>query len=163
MHGKVAFWSFLVDMNRLFQKFVTFCLQDLREFNVKPEPVYKWDVKPYTTIKPDIVIRKGREVRLVLDAKYKHISLDKEEVYGTDVRQVWDYCVTLGLQKGILVYPKSSSDQQIYDLQIEKRDPITNRVYQVLLRTIDLTSADLSIFKSVCSNFVEDAKQILYS
>lgn len=161
IHGKQGFWSFLVDMNKLFQKFVTFVLQDLREFDVKSEPVYKWDVEGLTTIRPDIVIRKGKEVKLVIDAKYKRISLDKKEVYGDDVRQVGDYCATLGLDKGVLVYPKLSSDQRIHDLPIRKRDPITNRFYSVLLKTIDLTSTDLSKFKSTCNDFLADINENL--
>jgi 5-methylcytosine-specific restriction endonuclease McrBC regulatory subunit McrC len=163
MQGKLGFWSFLVDMNKLFQRFVTFCLQGLRDFDVGVEPIYKWDLEGLTTIKPDMVIRKGKDVKLVVDAKYKHISLDKKEVYGDDVRQVGDYCTTLGLERGVLVYPKLSSDQKVYDLPIRKREPITNRSYNVLLKTIDLFSTDLLKFKSACNDFLADINEILCS
>ena len=162
-HGRVGFWSFLIDMNHLFQKFVTFCLQDLKGFEVKSEPVYPWDIECLTTIKPDIVIRQGKDVKLVLDAKYKLISLDKKEVYGDDVRQVGDYCTTLGLQKGILVYPRISIEQKVSDFLIKKKDPVTGRIYQIILKTIDLTSTDLPVFQSACKDFVVSIESILNS
>ncbi len=161
--GKSGFWSFLVDMNTLFQRFITFCLRGLRDFDVEPELSYKWDIEGLTTIRPDIVIRKGRDVKLVVDAKYKEISLDRKDVYGTDVRQVGDYCTTLGLEGGILVYPKLSPDQKVHDLPITKKEPITNRSYKVLLKTIDLFPTDLLRFRSACDNFLSSINEILLS
>lgn len=161
--GKVSFWSFLVDMNKLFQRFVTVCLLNLREWDVRSETVYHWDVKGYTKIRPDMVIRKDKEVKLVLDAKYKHIDLEQLELHGDDIRQIGDYCATLGLKKGVLVYPKSFQQQKIHDFTIEKKDPITNRVYHVLLRTIDLTSTDMKTFTAVCNQFLTQIEEILCS
>jgi hypothetical protein len=68
-----------------------------------------------------------------------------------------------GLEEGVLVYPKSSSDQQISDLSIEKKDSVTNRIYAVLLKTIDLSSIDLLTFKSARNDFVTSVKEILSS
>ena len=152
--GKMRFWSFLVDMNKLFQKFLTFCLRGLHGFDINPTPTYKWDVEGLTTISPDIVIGKDKKLKLVVDAKYKQIDLEKKKVYGDDVRQVGDYCTTLGLENGILVYPKLSPNQNVHDLLIRKRDPITNRSYSVFLRTINLFPTDLEEFKSACNQFL---------
>jgi len=68
-----------------------------------------------------------------------------------------------GLEEGVLVYPKSSSDQQISDLSIEKKDSVTNRIYTVLLKTIDLSFTDLPTFKSARNDFVTSVKEILSS
>ena len=68
-----------------------------------------------------------------------------------------------GLEEGVLVYPKSSSDQQISDLSIEKKDSVTNRIYTILLKTIDLSSTDLPKFKSARNDFVTSVKEIVSS
>ena len=100
-------------------------------------------------------------MKLVVDAKYKEISLDRQDVYGSDVRQVGDYCTTLGLAGGILVYPKLSPDQKVHDLPVTKKDPLTSRSYKVLLKTVDLFPADLVKFKSACDDFRSSINEIL--
>ena len=73
--GEVRFSSFLIDMNVLFEQFLFRILKarlDTKDVRIRLHPPHLHsDEQERTEIEPDIVIKKGRNHLLVIDAKYK--------------------------------------------------------------------------------------------
>ncbi len=98
--------SFLMDMNQLFEGFVTKLLQEsLQEYTVEPQRAFKNSLvtKPdkvrnleltqnllrNVTIKPDIVVKKQNNRQIIIDAKYKRDFSD------SDIHQAIAYSLAL--------------------------------------------------------------------
>ncbi|MDE0606322.1 MAG: hypothetical protein OXH78_04095 [Acidimicrobiaceae bacterium] len=96
--------SFLVDMNRLFEDFVT---QRLRRalrgrLEVRSQAKSHLGVRKQVPIRPDLVFRKqGREV-YVADIKYKLTADAKAR--NSDYYQLLAYTTALDLPEGVLIY-----------------------------------------------------------
>jgi 5-methylcytosine-specific restriction enzyme subunit McrC len=104
--GGERFLAFLVDMNRLFEQYVTVVLEETAAQRrglsvIGQDTQYTLDVGGQMTVKPDVVVY-GEDTRcLALDAKYKCAD------QNVDVYQVVAYCHALGLPRGVLAYPAS--------------------------------------------------------
>jgi 5-methylcytosine-specific restriction enzyme subunit McrC len=103
--GPCQFLAFLVDMNTLFERYVTIALQEaagMQEgLSVMPQDVHTLDLDRQVTVKPDVVVYRGDLPCLALDAKYKR---DDPNI---DVYQVLAYCHALGIPRAVLAYPAS--------------------------------------------------------
>ena len=129
--GAVRASGFLVDMNVLFQEFVTVAL---REALGVPKRAFgdHWisplDEGNRLHLKPDLVWRDGSACVFVGDAKYKNIT-DKA-VPESDIYQMLAYITALNLQGGMLIYAGEAE----------------NRVYRVRHtdKAIEVTSLDIS-------------------
>jgi 5-methylcytosine-specific restriction enzyme subunit McrC len=108
--GPHPFASFLVDMPRLFESFLTAKLRAaLPEYGLRVvgQRYDYLDEDRTVGIRPDVLVysRNGAKPLLVLDAKYR--SLDE---YGGDINrdlyQVSAYLDRYGLSQGVLVYPQ---------------------------------------------------------
>ena len=106
--GAIPFPAFLVDMNRLFEAYVSVVLQeqvpgtglrlavqDARHLDYGPSPIIP--------VRPDVVFYRDELPLAVLDVKYKRSRP------GDDVYQVVAYCHAFGTHKAILVYPAVES------------------------------------------------------
>jgi 5-methylcytosine-specific restriction enzyme subunit McrC len=152
--GELRFSSFLIDMNELFEYFVTASLSSklrIEHFRVKggknKEQGYS-DIEYLTEIKPDITIwNRNKERLLVIDTKYK------EKITDSDLNQIWIYAIVLGLNKGVLVYPKH--------IIFNAHERTLNRVKtKALIRTIDLNKESCLDFDQECNRFVSDIEFI---
>lgn len=128
-HGDTAASAFMLDMNDLFERFVTERLR--RELagrlEVKTKERRKLDTRGYVTIEPDLLFRQDGELVGVADIKYKLRDTDEPadigpgdagdsdgpdpEVTGAAVRathadyyQLLAYTTALGLPSGTLIY-----------------------------------------------------------
>ena len=129
--GSVRASGFLVDMNVLFQEFVTAALREALGVSERVFGEYgipSLDKDNRLRLRPDLVWRDGSSCVFVGDAKYKDIA-DKT-VPESDVYQMLAYVTALDLRGGMLVYAGEAE----------------NRLYRVRHtdKAIEVTSLDIS-------------------
>ena len=104
--GVFDFNTFLVDMNALFERFVSAVLSGhlsgLRSISAQAHN--SLDTESRISIKPDLVLKTGYEPVLIADTKYKRLysGYPKNE----DLYQMLAYCVALNVNAGVLIYPQ---------------------------------------------------------
>lgn len=136
-HGEVDSFAFLIDMNRLFERF----LERLAEVVLGPTWLVErqrrrsivWDRerrRAYSTIRPDIVVaRREHPVhRVTIDAKYK--LYNGGNVDAGDVAQSFVYAyahsaTSDALPKAIIVHPSSSGELTTQTLAIRRADALS--------------------------------------
>ncbi|MGI9252929.1 MAG: McrC family protein, partial [Thermomicrobiales bacterium] len=103
--GGTSFRTFLLDMNHLFEQFVTEVLRRRapRVLEVSGQHKPHLDRDRRVEIRPDLVVSKHGRHALVADCKYKRAREDS--VHQPDVYQTLAYCTALGLDRGMLLYP----------------------------------------------------------
>jgi len=113
--------GFLVDMNVVFQDFVT---QALREALGVSDRTFRADTAlPYVTLdeaghvslKPDLSWWDGPTCTFVGDAKYKRIN-DKR-VPNADLYQLLAYATALDLPGGLLIYAQGEAEQVVHQVR----------------------------------------------
>ena len=108
--GSIHFQTFLLDMNILFQVFLTKVLQDKAPLGItvgSRESTYLAE-QDKVVLKPDIVLlRRGKAV-LVADFKYKRLEAD--EFKNHDIYQLLAYCTAMQVSQGLLIYPQHVLD-----------------------------------------------------
>ncbi len=134
--GRVRSPGFLMDMNQVFQEFVTVALREelrLSSATFGERTVDSLDVGGSIRLRPDLVWSRGRTCRFVGDAKYKNIS--ERNVPESDLYQLLAYVTALDLPGGMLVYAEG--------------EPVDRRTYAVrhsgktmVVETLDI-SGDL--------------------
>lgn len=104
--GPFGFEAFLLDMNRLFEGFVTQALQDRVPvpFRVDAQVPLTLDVAGSVPMRPDMLIRRAERPVLVADCKYKRLGAGEHQHH--DLYQLLAYCTALGLDRGLLIYPQ---------------------------------------------------------
>ena len=103
--GETQASSFMLDMNELFERFVTERLRrELRgRMEVKGQHRDKLDEDGTVAIKPDLLFRSGGSARLVADIKYKLID-EAADGRHPDYYQLLAYTTALDLPEGVLIY-----------------------------------------------------------
>ena len=93
--------AFLIDLGRAFEDYLARSLADVlpSKWSLDVQPCFP--LGPFE-LQPDIVLRKGGEVRAVLDAKWKRLAGGPE---AADVHQVLAYAALTGARRVGLVYP----------------------------------------------------------
>ena len=103
--GKTQASSFMLDMNKLFERFVTERLRRALKgrLEVKDQHSDRLDEERTVTIKPDLLFRAAGSPRFVADIKYK---LTDEAAGGrnADYYQLLAYTTALDLPEGVLIY-----------------------------------------------------------
>ena len=133
--GETRSFSFLLNMNQLFERFVTRVVEQIlpvARYRVTSQIPFKsvvWNVssqRPYTNIIPDIVVerRGGAECRVAIDAKYK--LYDERGFDQSDIYQTFLYAFTLGatasdgVPTSLLLYPATAEEPRSTRLQIRR-------------------------------------------
>ncbi len=103
--GETQASSFMLDMNELFERFVTERLRRaLRgRLDVKGQHQDRLDKERYITIKPDLLFSANGQPRFVADIKYK-LTDDTAAGRNADYYQLLAYTTALGLPEGVLIY-----------------------------------------------------------
>jgi 5-methylcytosine-specific restriction enzyme subunit McrC len=109
--GPHPFASFMVDMPRLFESFLTERLRALLPrygLRVVAQRHDYLDEDRTVGIRPDVLVyaQRGASPVLVLDAKYRRAGGPDEEGLNRDLYQVSAYLDRYGLRHGVLVYPR---------------------------------------------------------
>lgn len=107
--GALEASTFLVDMNRLFERFVTVQLRRLLagKLEVRDQEPTHLDIGRNIPMRPDLVFyRRGQPV-LVADIKYK--LTDDGLGRNADYYQLLAYCTALDIEAGVLIYSADGS------------------------------------------------------
>jgi len=164
--GELDFASFLVDMNKLFEKFIRgYLRQKLGKYTITGPGFYNppgtLDVEGNIGQKPDILVRQNRRLILVLDAKYKQLHSEDEdqtEMSNADINQVLAYCLSFGLPVGILVYPSHQ-----FGVTVNARHTIKSSSITLFTKTIDLRHGEKNKFMNECEQFGKYVQDIIES
>ncbi|MGD9485203.1 restriction endonuclease [Streptomyces sp. TRM70308] len=108
--------GFLLDMNRLFEDFVTVALREHfagTDMTGRLQEAHHLDEAAAIRMKPDFVLHGPSGIPVaVADAKYK---AEKPEGYpDADLYQMLAYCTALGLREGHLVYAKGNASHTVH-------------------------------------------------
>ena len=147
--GSVRAAGFLMNMNKLFQEFLTAALREAlglsrRAFGESNIP--NLDEGGIVHLRPDMVWCEGRSYRFVGDAKYKDIT--DGTVPEADIYQMLAYCTAADLPSGLLVYAAGESEQPSYKVKNTGK-------------TIEVTTMDLDCgLDEVLAQVLEIAKRI---
>ncbi len=116
--GQVRASGFLMDMNKVFQKFVTVVLREalgLSERVFREEHIPSLDVGDKVGLRPDMTWWEGGGCVFVGDAKYKNIT--GERVPNSDLYQLLAYATALDLPGGLLIYAHGEADTAVYEVR----------------------------------------------
>jgi 5-methylcytosine-specific restriction enzyme subunit McrC len=140
--GDFAFQTFLLDMNKLFEMFVTQALEDrLRlPFRVDPQRSERLDVRGALAMRPDLVVARGTEDLLVADCKFKRLATG--EFKNHDHYQLLAYCTALGVDRGVLIYP-------LHEVEATQQLTVRNSSVRMATLTIDL-DGDVTYLQAAC-------------
>jgi 5-methylcytosine-specific restriction enzyme subunit McrC len=136
--GEEPFFSFLIDMNRLFERYIAQLLaRDLPMvgLEVDLQPRLPLDQAGQVPIRPDIVIRQAGRPILVVDTKYKRLA--EGQVEQPDLFQVLAYCRALLIDQAMLIYPAAGATERT----IRVRDGAS--VVEMVFFTLDGSLAEL--------------------
>jgi 5-methylcytosine-specific restriction enzyme subunit McrC len=129
--GPFTFRAFLIDMNRLFEAFVTQVLRERAPLgsSVRAQVPLHLGHDKRVPMRPDLVIDISGQLALVGDCKYKRLAPD--EFRNHDVYQLLAYCTATGVRRGLLVYP-------VHEMAMQDEVRIRNTLVQIEQTTIQL-------------------------
>ena len=116
--GEVRASGFLMDMNRIFQEFVTVALREnlgVSDRAFREGAIPSLDTGGRVVLRPDLVWSEGGGCVFVGDAKYKRIL--QEQAPNADLYQILAYTTALDLPGGLLVYAQGEADVATYKVR----------------------------------------------
>ena len=116
--GTVQASGFVMDMNVLFQEFVTVALREalgVSEHAFREKYINSLDQGGKVHLKPDLTWWHGKDCLFVGDAKYKRI--ENESVPNADLYQLLAYVTALNLPGGLLIYAKGEAQTATYTVR----------------------------------------------
>lgn len=141
--------SFFVDMNLVFERFVTrLLLKNPRSYTVesqKSSPAWESENGEKRFVRPDILLTNDSEVKVVVDVKYKP-KLDTSDLY-----QIGFYVHEHKLQNGFVIFPAES------EVKLKAREwkstnqftnQFTNQSIKIFVKTVDVDNALRYIYNS---------------
>jgi len=135
-HSPLRLQSFLIDMNKVFEKYIRNALTTkiyfsdsdflIADGNFEPKPLF--DNSNYYSITPDILLKREGQVVSIMDTKYK------PQVKNEDLFQIITYAMSYNVEYGVLVYPKSGDAPELELFEIEGK--------KIYIFRFDLTQLD---------------------
>ena len=116
--GGVRATGFLMNMNTLFQEFVTVALREalgMSEHVFLEKNINTLDKAGEVKLKPDLTWWQGSQCLVVGDAKYK--GIENESVPNADLYQLLAYVTALDLPGGLLVYAQGEPEELTYKVR----------------------------------------------
>ena len=123
--------AFLVDMNRLFETFITEVLRELAPtgMDVRPQSQLFLGMEKKVEMRPDLIVEAEGQTVLVADCKYKRLEPDQFRHH--DVYQLLAYCTASNVTRGLLIYPA-------HEVSVRDEVHIRNTSVSVQQTTIEL-------------------------
>ena len=156
--GTVRASGFLMDMNVVFQEFVTEALRD--ELRVSPsafgeKPISSLDYGGRIHLRPDLTWWDGSTCVFVGDAKYKRIT--HASVPNADLYQLLAYATALDLPGGLLIYAQGEAEPPEYRvrnggkrLEVAALD-LSGTLDDALIRVRGLAEKVMALREEACS------------
>lgn len=146
--GLFTFRTFLLDMNKLFEAFVTQVLRDHAPawLTIAAQVSIHLDEAKKVRMRPDLVVRERGVPKLVADCKYKR--LEPEGLQHHDLYQVLAYCTAMDVAQGLLVYPA-------HEVHTHDEIRVQNTGVRIRQATIDL-SGDSAALRAGCIRFAHE-------
>ena len=116
--GGVRATGFLMDMNTLFQEFVTVALREdlgVSERVFREKNIDTLDVDGKVKLRPDLTWWHGGLCLFIGDAKYK--GIENESVPNADLYQLLAYVTALNLPGGLLIYAQGEAETVSYSVR----------------------------------------------
>ena len=116
--GEFRAFGFRMNMNEVFQEFVTVALREELRLPVGAfgeSWICSLDRDNEIGLRPDLVWREGSSYRFVGDAKYKDIT--GEEARSGDLYQLLAYVTALNVPGGMLVYAEGEADEVVHEVR----------------------------------------------
>ncbi len=116
--GNVRASGFLIDMNKLFQEFVTQALRErlgISANTLQSEKKVPFDQDGSVKLEPDLSWWDGGKCTFVGDAKYKKI--DDRSAPNADLYQILAYATALDLPGGLLIYANGEAEAATYKIR----------------------------------------------
>ena len=116
--GQVRAAGFLMDLNKVFQEFVTVALREalgLSRNTFSEQWTGSLDTGGKVRIRPDLVWREGGGYSFVGDAKYKNLT--GKSVPEEDLYQLLAYVTALNLPGGMLIYAQGEAETADYTVR----------------------------------------------
>jgi 5-methylcytosine-specific restriction enzyme subunit McrC len=141
--------AFFIDMNQLFEKFVTRLLQDAASgtgITVQSQDGHdgiirdEKTLRAYAEVRPDVLIR-GSDWQMPVDAKYK--LYDDHKISNADIYQVFLYAYALSSTQsptGVIVYPATSADNLGSPVRVAVMDGDGSVGARVVAVSLDVTA-----------------------
>ncbi|MFY9226787.1 MAG: hypothetical protein WAQ98_29195 [Blastocatellia bacterium] len=128
--GSKQFPAFLIDMNKLFERYIAEELKDLcqNDLQLDYQTSNYLDINQQLKIIPDLVLRRADQVLAILDTKYQ-LQETTNSYY-----QILAYCLAYQSCKGILIYPNWEKEDNI--IYIKNSSVVINCVGIVLDKSI---------------------------
>lgn len=155
--GLHPFASFLVEMPRLFERFVAVKLrQALPQYGLRvvAQRHDYLDEEHQIGIRPDVLVyaRSSGSPLLVLDTKYRRLD-DPDGDINRDLYQVSAYLDRYGLRQGVLVYPQ-------LDRAEHTRLTLRGTPKHLHVTTLNLDAATPAELEQACANLAEQVAQL---
>lgn len=146
--GTFSSRAFLIDMNRLFEVFVTEVLRDRfrAPYLLSDQVPMYLGYNKSVPIRPDILLSRSARPVLVADCKYK--PLEPGEFKNHDIYQMLAYCTSLRLRRGLLIYPRHMAD-------VASEVAILNTEIVIRQTTLDLAKTGTDLVTE-CDRLAQD-------
>ncbi|MFF1692072.1 McrC family protein [Streptomyces sp. NPDC058257] len=145
--GPLALDGFLLDMNQLFEDFVTVALREALEehgLTARLQDAHALDLGGQVRMKPDLVVygADGRTPVAVVDAKYKTEKSHRSHGYpNADLYQALAYATVLGLREAHLVYAAGRLPERATEVR-------GTGGLRLLQHSLDLTSEPAALLRT---------------
>lgn len=120
--GEVRAAGFLMDMNKVFQEFVTVALREalgVSKSAFAEREIGGLDKGDRISLRPDLVWREGGKPCFVGDVKYKNLKRDSTDssIRHSDLYQLLAYVTALNLPGGMLIYAQGEAETADYTVR----------------------------------------------
>ncbi len=155
IEGGFRFFSFLIDINTLFEDFVFKVIDKFKPFGYdNPKSKQSFNKTNNVHLIPDIIIKKDNQTVLAVDCKFKK-NITREDKY-----QIVTYGNYFNLKKGILIYPKNKTEinekfTNTNSIKIRQND----QEFFIIIKLIDLEELSETALSTFTRNLYKLAKK----
>ncbi|MEE9378385.1 MAG: hypothetical protein V3V33_10155 [Candidatus Lokiarchaeia archaeon] len=153
--GGFRFFSFLIDINTLFEDFVFKVIDKFKPFGYdNPKSKESFNTENNVQLIPDIIIKKDNQIVLAIDCKFK------TNISRGDKFQIVTYGNYFNLKKGILICPKNETEINEKFTDTNSIKIIQNKQeFFIIIKLIDLEKLSETALSAFTKNLFKLAKK----